>query len=50
MTLNFLRQAKFKPEMSAYKYMEGPFNYDVTPLVLLGCSIIIHKKSSQRHN
>ena len=50
MTLNFLRQAKLKPEISAYKCMEGPFDYNVTPLGFLGCPIIIHKKTSQRHS
>ena len=29
--------------------MEGPFDYNVTPFGPLGCPIIIHKKTSQRH-
>ena len=37
MTLNFLRQSKAKPTMSTYEYMEGPFDYNETPLGLLGC-------------
>ena len=28
MTLNFLRQAKLKPMISVYEFMEGPFDYD----------------------
>ena len=49
MTLNFLRQVKFKPEISAYKCMEGPFDYNATPIGPLGCPIIIHKKTSLEH-
>ena len=32
LTLNLLRQAKIKPELSAWTYMMGEFNYDATPL------------------
>ena len=35
-TLNLLRQAKIKPELSAWTYMMGAFNYDATPLGPLG--------------
>ena len=49
MTLNLLRQAKLKPMISAYKFMEGPFDYNATPFGPLGCPIIIHKKISQRY-
>ena len=49
MTLHFLRQAKFKPEISAYECMEGPFDYNATTIGPLNCLIIIHKKTSQRH-
>ena len=31
-TLNLLRQAKLKPMISAYKFMEGPFDYNATSL------------------
>ena len=27
MTLNLLQQAKLKPTISAYEFMEGPFDY-----------------------
>ena len=49
MTLDFLRQAKLKPMILAYEFMEGPFDYNATPFGPLGCPIIIHKKTSQRH-
>ena len=49
MTLNLLRQAKLKPMISAYEFMNGPFDYNATPVGPLGCPIIIHKKTSQRH-
>ena len=50
MTLNLLRQAKLKTMISAYEFMEGPFDYNATPVGPLGCPIIIHKKTSQRHS
>ena len=50
MTLNFLRQAKLKPTISACKFMEGPFDYNATSLGPISCLIIIRKKTSQRHS
>ena len=32
MTLNLLRQAKLKPTISAYEFMDGPFDYNSTPV------------------
>ena len=45
LSLNLLRQAKIKPELSAWTYMMGAFNYDATPLGPLGCPVMIHKKT-----
>ena len=46
MTLNLLRQARIQPELSAWTYLVGAFNYDATPIRTLGCPLIIHKKTS----
>ena len=49
LTLNLLRRSKAKPKISAYKCMNGPFDYNATPLGPLGCAVVIHKKNSQCH-
>ena len=49
LTLNLLRQALLRPEILAYDYAEGHFDYNVTPLGSLGCSVLIHKKTLQQH-
>ena len=36
LTLNLLRQANIQPEISAWTYLMGAFNYDATPLGPLG--------------
>ena len=50
LTLNLLRQSRLRPEISAYEHVEGPFDYNATPLGPLGCAVLIHKKTSQRHS
>ena len=44
MTLNFLRQSKIDPSMSAWDHFNGPFNFDATPLAPIGYPVIIHTK------
>ena len=34
--------------MSAWKHLHGPFNFDATPLGLIGCPVIIHTKPGIR--
>ena len=46
LTLNLLRQARIQPELSAWNFLMGEFNYDTTPLGPLGCPLMIHKKKS----
>ena len=48
LTLNLLRQARVQPEISAWDFLMGPFNYDATPLGPLGCPVMIHKNTSNR--
>ena len=49
MTLIFLRQLTLEPTKSAWEFFNAPFDYAATPLGLLGCRIIIHKKPSVRN-
>jgi hypothetical protein len=43
-TLNLLCQSSITPSMSAWAHFHGPFNYNATPLLPLGCPVIIHNK------
>jgi hypothetical protein len=43
LTLNLLRQANKTPTVSAYHYVNGPFDYNAMPLAPLGCKVQMHK-------
>ena len=47
-TLNLLRPARLNPNLSAYAYFFGMFNYVATPLAPPGIKCQIHEKSNQR--
>ena len=47
-TPNLLRQSSANPKISAWGYFNGAFNYNATPLGLLGISIIAHIKPGKR--
>jgi hypothetical protein len=47
--LNLLRQSRLNSTISADEAVEGRFDYNATPLGPLGCALLIHKKTSQRH-
>jgi hypothetical protein len=44
LTLNLLHQSSITPSMSAWAHFNGPFDYNATPLLPLGCPTIIHNK------
>ena len=46
LTPNPLRQATLNPHISAWGYFNGAFDYATTPLVTIGCKIIIHSMSN----
>jgi len=53
-TLNLLRASRRDPTISAYTALNGPFNYDATPLAPPGCKVIAfeapqHRKSFAPH-
>ena len=48
LTLNLLRQSTLAPRMSTWEHFNGPFNFDATPIGLLGCPIVIHTKPGRR--
>ena len=47
-TLNLLRPARLNPNLSAYAYLFGMFNYAATPLAPPGIKCQIHEKLNQR--
>ena len=46
LTFNLLRQSTLKPNISAWEYFQGPFEYKATPLGHLCCPVMIHRKTS----
>ena len=48
LTLSLLRQATLNPRISAWGYFNGAFVYAATPLVTIGCKMVIHTTSNNR--
>ena len=44
LTLNLLRQAHVAPNISAYAYHNGSFDYNRMPLAPMGCAVQFHVK------
>ena len=49
-TLNLLQQATYNPAISAWENFNGKFNYNATPIVPLGISVIVHTKPGRRQS
>jgi hypothetical protein len=50
LTLNLLRQATLNPQISAWDFFQGPFDFNKTPLGPFGCCILIHAKPASRRS
>ena len=50
LTLNLLRQSNVAPTVSAYQYVNGPFDYNATPLGPMGCAAQVHNSAERRHS
>jgi hypothetical protein len=50
LTLNLLHQATLNPRISAWEIFQGPFDFNKTPLGLVGCCILIHAKLATRQS
>ena len=48
LTLNLLRQSHANPNVSAYHYVNGPFDYNATPLGPMGCAVQIFNSPERR--
>ena len=46
--LNLLLKSRRYPNKSAYEVLNGPFNYDATPLAPTGCKIIAFESTQSR--
>jgi hypothetical protein len=43
-TLNLLRQSRINPQLSAYAQLNGPFDFNRTPVAPLEARVIFHEK------
>jgi hypothetical protein len=48
LTLNLLRQSRMNPRLSAHSFLNGPFNFNRTPLAPVGTKVIVHENPSIR--
>ena len=48
LTLNLLRQSTLALDISDWDHFNGIFNFDATPIGLIGCPVIIHNKPGTR--
>ena len=48
LTLNILRPAHVRPNISAYAYLFEPFDFDKTPLAPIGSEVQCHVKPGDR--
>jgi hypothetical protein len=48
LTLNLLQQLNVAPMVSAYQYVNGPFDYNKMLLGPMGCAVQIHKRSERQ--
>ena len=47
-TLNLLRNSRVNPSLSAYAYINGPFDFNRTPMAPPGTKVVFHAKPSNR--
>ena len=50
LTLNLLRQSNVAPTVSAYQYVNGPFDYNAMPLGPMGCAVQIFNSPNRRES
>jgi hypothetical protein len=48
LTLNLLRPSRLNPRMSAEAMMNGPFDFNRTPIAPLGTKVLVHEKPAVR--
>jgi hypothetical protein len=48
LTLNLLRSSRVNPQLSAYAYLHGNFDFNKTPLAPPGTQVLVHLKPDQR--
>ena len=50
LTLNLLRTSRVNPKLSAWAYVNGPFDFNATPVAPPGTKLIIHRKKEDRRS
>ena len=48
LTINLLRTSRINPNLSAYAYLNGNFDFNAHPLAPPGTKVVIHKKPNDR--
>lgn len=48
LTLNLLRGSAINPAISAWEQVNGPYNFNATPIAPIGVKVVIHEKPGQR--
>jgi hypothetical protein len=48
MTLNMLRRSRINPRLSAHTQIFGVFDYNRTPLALIGTRTVVHERTTQQ--
>ena len=48
LTINLLRHSNAAPNVSAYAYLSGLFNYNKIPIAPMGISVQVHEKTDKR--
>ena len=48
LTINLLRNSRMNPKLSAWAHLNGPLDFNKTPLLPPGTKILVHSKLSQR--
>ena len=43
-TLNILRNSRVNPDISAYAYLFGPYDFNKSPMIPPGTRMIVHNK------
>ncbi len=50
LSINLLRQATLNPQILAWEFFQGPFDFNKTLLGLVGCQVLIHPKPATRRS
>jgi hypothetical protein len=50
LNLNLLQQLQYNPQIWAWEQLNGPYNFDATPMGPPGCCVIAHTKGTTQQS